>query len=86
MSNIFKRAICSLIAFITICAVFSVYALAATTVSVLNGQVSITDSATNMSESGGTVTANAKGGPFSQTTNTITITNKSGAKAELKFS
>ena len=58
----------------------------ATTVTVLNGQISITDTATNMSESGGTVTAKAKGGLLSQTTNTITITNTSGSTATISFS
>ncbi len=58
---------------------------AATTVTVLDGQVSITDTATNMSESGGTVTVSAKGGLLSQTTNTITICNESESTAELTF-
>lgn len=59
--------------------------LLATTVTVLDGQVSITDTATKMSESDGVVTVQAKGGFLSQTTNTITISNKSGGKATLSF-
>ena len=50
-------------------------AVAATTVYVSDGKVSVTGSSTT-SESGGVVTATAKGGLFSQTTNTITITNE----------
>ncbi len=60
-------------------------ASAATTVTVLSGQISITDTATSMSESGGTVTVSAKGGYLSQTTNTITITNTTTNKAKLTF-
>ena len=63
----------------------NILALAATTVTVLDGQVSITDTATNMSESGGVVTVKAKGGLLSQTTNTITITNNSDSTVTLSF-
>ena len=58
---------------------------AATTVTVLDGQVSITDSAGTGSASGGTVTITAKGGLFSQTTNTITICNETDSTATLSF-
>lgn len=57
-----------------------------TTVTVLDGTVSITDSANYTSESNGTVTVTAKGGYLSQTTNTITIKNVSGSTATLSFS
>ena len=57
----------------------------ATTVSVLDGKVSVTDTANSNSVSGGTVTITAKGSFFSAKTNNITITNNSGAKAQLTF-
>ena len=56
-----------------------------TTVNVLDGKVSVTDSTNSMSESGGTVTITAKGSLFSKKTNNVTITNESGKKAELTF-
>ena len=46
-----------------------------TTVSVLDGKISVTDSANSNSVSGGTVTITAKGGLFSKKTNNITVTN-----------
>ncbi len=57
----------------------------ATTVSVLDGQVSVADSANSNSVSNGTVTITAKGSLFSKKTNNITITNESGSKAQLSF-
>ena len=57
----------------------------ATNLSVLDGQLSIVDTANSMSQSGGVVTITAKGSLFSKKTNTVTITNTSGAQAELKF-
>ncbi|MBQ7889152.1 MAG: hypothetical protein IJ356_05290, partial [Erysipelotrichaceae bacterium] len=56
-----------------------------TTVSVLDGQVSVTDSANSNSVSNGTVTITAKGGLLSKKTNNITITNETENKAKLKF-
>ncbi len=64
---------------------FGMIASAATTVTVLDGKVTITDTATNMSESNGVVTVKAKGGLLSQTTNTITITNETANKSKLTF-
>ena len=57
-----------------------------TTVSVLDGKVSITDSANSNTVSGDTVTITAKGSLISKKTNNITITNASGSKAALSFS
>lgn len=57
----------------------------ATTVNVLDGQVSVTDSANSNSVSNGTVIITAKGSLFSKKTNNITITNESGSQAELNF-
>ena len=57
----------------------------ATTVDVLDGQVSVADTANSNTVSGGTVTIQAKGSLFSKKTNNITITNNSGTKAKLSF-
>ena len=54
-------------------------------VTVLDDQVKISDSANSISVSNGTVTATAKGSLISKKTNNITITNNSGAKAQLSF-
>jgi len=56
-----------------------------TTVEVLDGKVSITDSANSCSESNGTVTITAKGSTFSTKTNTITITNEASKIATISF-
>ena len=56
-----------------------------TTVNVLDGQVSITDSANKNTVSGNTVTLTAKGSLFSNGTNNITITNETADKAKLEF-
>lgn len=57
----------------------------ATTVDVLDGKVSVTDSANSNTVSGGTVTIKASGSLFGKKTNNITITNNSGAKAKISF-
>ncbi|MBR4053565.1 MAG: hypothetical protein IKK06_02055 [Clostridia bacterium] len=57
----------------------------ATTVNVLDGQVSITDSANSNTVSGGTVTITAKGSLWGKKTNNITITNETDSKAKLSF-
>lgn len=57
----------------------------ATTVNVLDGKVSVTDSANSNTVSGGTVTITAKGSLFSKKTNNITITNETDNKAQLSF-
>ncbi len=59
--------------------------LLATTVTVLDDKISLTGTST-ISESNGIVTAKANGGKFSQTTNTITITNSGGTAAKISFS
>ena len=56
-----------------------------TTVSVLDGKVSIADSANSNTVSNGTVTIQAKGSLFGKKTNNITITNTSANKANLSF-
>lgn len=56
-----------------------------TTQKVLNGQVSVTDTANSNNLSDGVVTIQAKGSLFSKKTNTITITNNADSKAKLSF-
>lgn len=56
-----------------------------TAVTVLDGQISISDSANTLKESSGTVTATARGSLFSKKTNNVTIKNDSGSAANLKF-
>lgn len=58
---------------------------AAKTVDVLNGQVSVTDSAGKGSVSNGVVTITVQGGLFTGATNSITIYNNTESKAVLKF-
>ena len=57
----------------------------ATSHSILDGQVSVADSANSSSVSGGTVTITAKGSLFSGKTNNITITNETDNTAQLSF-
>lgn len=52
---------------------------------VLDGQVSVTDSSGNGSLSNGIVTIQAKGSLFSKATNTVTITNETANTATLAF-
>ena len=59
--------------------------IAAQTVNVLDGNVSITDSSGTGSVSGGTVTITVSGGLFSGKTNTITIVNETELTATLSF-
>ena len=56
-----------------------------TTVEVLDGKISVTDSANSNKVSGGTVTITAKGGLLSKKTNNITITNETSSTASLSF-
>lgn len=57
----------------------------ATTVNVLGGQISLTDTQNTIKNSSGIVTATAKGSLLSKKTNTITITNETDSTAELSF-
>lgn len=54
-------------------------------VTVLDGLLSITDSKSRISVSGGTVTATAKGSTIYRSQNDLTFTNESGSKATLTF-
>ncbi len=85
VKNLGKRILPVVLAVLLVMSVMPFYAFAATTVNVLDGQISITDTATNMSESGGVVTVSAKGGLISQTTNTITIRNETENTINLTF-
>ena len=59
--------------------------IAATTVTPLAGQISVTDSGNTGKLSDGTVTITAKGSIFSKTTNNVTIRNESQTKAQISF-
>lgn len=61
------------------------FAVSATTVNVLDGQVSVTDTANSNTVSGGTVTIKAKGSLISKKTNTVTVTNETDNKAKISF-
>ena len=80
-----KKFIASLLAVLMLFSILPLQAFAATTVTVLDGQVSITDSSGNGTVSNGTVTVQAKGSLFSKATNTITITNETANTATLAF-
>ncbi len=58
---------------------------AAKTVTVLDGQVSVTDSVGNGSVSNGTVKVTATGSLFGKANNTITVTNNAGKTVNLSF-
>lgn len=75
----------SIVVFLGVLVSLPCVTFAATTVSVLEGKITITDTNNNTSVSNGIVTVKAKGGYLSQTTNTITIANASGANAEISF-
>lgn len=60
--------------------------VSATKVTVLDGQVSVTDTADSNEVSGTTVTIKAKGSLFGKATNNITITNETSDTATLSFS
>lgn len=57
----------------------------ATSLDLLDGQVSVTDEKNTLKNSSGKITATAKGSMFSKASNTVTITNNSGSKAEISF-
>ena len=75
----------SLLTVIVLAASVYVVSVSATTVSVLDGQVSVTDTANSNTVSDGTVTIKAAGSVISKTTNTVTIKNETASKAELSF-
>ena len=79
-----KRCISILLVLIMVLSLLPFQAFA-TTVSVLDGQVSVTDTANNCTVSDGVVTIKAAGSLFSKKTNTVTVTNESGNKAQLSF-
>ena len=79
-----KRSLATILAFMLVMTAMTLQVFA-TSVDVLDGQVSITDTANSNTESGGKVTIKAKGGLFDKKTNNITITNETDKKAELSF-
>lgn len=66
-------------------ALYTASGIASKTVTVLDGQVSITDSEGTGNASGNMVTITAKGSMISKKTNTITVTNETENKAQLGF-
>ena len=66
-------------------ALYTASDIASKTVTVLDGQVSITDSEGTGNASGNMVTITAKGSVISKKTNTITVTNETENKAQLGF-
>ena len=81
----FTHWVSVLVVVVMILPMLATNAFAATTVSPIDGCVTVTDSAGNGSLSSGTVTITASGGYFSQTTNTVTITNSGSNKAFITF-
>ena len=79
-----RQCLSFLVAMIMALTLMCVTAFAATE-NILDGQVSVADSANSISVSGGTVTITAKGSLFSKKTNDITITNETANKANLSF-
>ena len=85
MKTIFKRIFPILIMIALVISVMPLHAFA-TTVNVLDGKISITDTKNKATvQSDGSVKITANGGLLSGTTNTITVTNTSGATAKISF-
>ncbi|MBQ9859808.1 MAG: hypothetical protein IJO76_03910, partial [Clostridia bacterium] len=85
MKTIAKRALALTMTVLMLLTVIP-FSVGATTVTLLDGTVSITDSQNKLTTSGNNATATAAGGLLSQKTNNITITNESGGTAKLSFS
>ena len=85
IKKIGKKLITLLLAVMLVASLLPMNAFA-TSVTVLDGQVSLSDTSNNITVSNGTVTATAKGSLFSKTANTITITNETANQVELSFS
>ena len=84
VKNFGKRLITILLAVMLVVSLLPLNVFA-TTQNVLDGQVSITDTANSNTVSNGTVTIKASGNLFTKKTNDITITNETANKAELSF-
>ncbi len=80
----FKRTLSVLLAVIMLFSSVPMTAFA-TTVNVLDGKVSFTDTKNTVKVSGSTVTATAKGSMLSKATNKITVTNETDSQAQLSF-
>ena len=85
VKNFGKRLITILLAVMLVVSLLPLNVFAATTVEVLDGRVSVTDTQNTVKVSEGTVTATAKGNLLSSKTNTLTITNKTDSSATLSF-
>lgn len=80
-----KRIISVFLAVLMMASLLPIHQAFATTVTVLDGTVSISDSANTVTVNGNTVTATAKGSLFSKKTNTLTIANETDSQATLSF-
>ncbi len=80
-----KRIFPILLALVMVLSLMPMQVFAGSTVSVSDGKISITDTASSTTASGNTVTVTAKGGLLSQTINTITITNAGDTAATVSF-
>ena len=84
MKTRFAKIIVLLTVIVAMVAMMAMPAMA-TSYSILDGQVTVSDNANSSSNSGSTVTITAKGSLFSAKTNTITITNETENQASLSF-
>ena len=83
--KLMQRGIILATVLVVISLLFLTAQAAAKTITVLDDQVSVTDSIGNGSLSDGIITIQAKGSLFSKATNNITITNKTANTATLSF-
>lgn len=84
--KISKRIFPILLVLVLLVAVMPMQVFAGNTVSVLDGKITITDTANSTTVSDDIVTVTAKGGLISQTTNTLTIKNNGDSTATISFS
>ncbi len=85
MKTRFAKVLVLLTVVVAMVAMTALPAMAAKTVTVLDGNVSVTDSVGNGTVSDGIITITATGTNFAQKTNTVTIANESQDTAKLSF-
>ena len=85
MKTRFAKVFVLLTLVVAMVAMMAIPAMAAKTVTMLDGNVSVTDSLGNGTESDGIITITATGTTFGQKTNTVTIANESQDTAKLSF-
>ena len=83
----FKKVLSFILTFSIIISIIptAILPVSATTVTVLDKKISLTDTKNKISVSNNVVTITAKGGRSSQETNNVTITNVSDSKAKISF-